>query len=87
MYEAITITRQNGYDPRPVVEMLTSTLFSAPIYQSYGKRLAEQATPPMQSPIPLKDIGLFETTARQVDMPTPIANLLHSILEQEQGEA
>ncbi|GLV53687.1 3-hydroxyisobutyrate dehydrogenase [Dictyobacter sp. S3.2.2.5] len=78
--EALTMVGKNGVDPKAVIDMLTSTLFSAPIYQSYGKRIAEKS-PPFQSPIPLKDIGLFKRTAQQVEEPTPIANTLHDLLQ------
>jgi 3-hydroxyisobutyrate dehydrogenase-like beta-hydroxyacid dehydrogenase len=83
MREALSMTRKNGVDPRAVVDMLTQTLFTAPIYQSYGKRIAGTNAPFAQSPIPQKDIGLFQTTARQVESPTPIANLLSEILLSE----
>jgi 3-hydroxyisobutyrate dehydrogenase-like beta-hydroxyacid dehydrogenase len=39
--EALRMAEKNGVDPKAVVNMLTSTLLSAPIYQSYGKRIAE----------------------------------------------
>jgi 3-hydroxyisobutyrate dehydrogenase-like beta-hydroxyacid dehydrogenase len=74
------MAEKNGVDPIAVVDMLTSTLFPAPIYQSYGKRIAEKTAPFSQSKIPLKDVGLFKTTAQQVESPTPIACLLHDLL-------
>lgn len=78
--EALAMARNNGVDPKAVIDMLTSTLFSAPIYQSYGQRVAELATP-FQSAIPLKDVGLFKKTSQQVEMSTPIADLLYDILQ------
>jgi 3-hydroxyisobutyrate dehydrogenase-like beta-hydroxyacid dehydrogenase len=79
--EALLMAEHNGVDPKAVIDMLTQTLFSAPIYQSYGKRIASGAAPFSQSPIPLKDVGIFKKTAQQVELPTPIANLLHKLLE------
>ncbi|MFM9276528.1 NAD(P)-dependent oxidoreductase [Paenibacillus jiagnxiensis] len=88
MLEALTMAEKNGVDPKPVVDMLTQTLFSAPIYQSYGKMIAEkQYSQFTQSKIPLKDVGLFQKTARQVQSPTPISSLLHDILENAQKQA
>lgn len=86
MREALLMAEQNGVNPKAVVEMLTSTLFSAPIYKSYGKRIAEQHMP-FQSAIPMKDVGLFQKTAHQVDSPTPIAHLLSSLLRGAEGKA
>jgi 3-hydroxyisobutyrate dehydrogenase-like beta-hydroxyacid dehydrogenase len=87
MREALSMARNNGVDPKAVVDMLTRTLFTAPIYQSYGKRIAENTAPFSQNAIPLKDIGLFKTTAQQVESPTPIAGLLHDLLRSEDARA
>ncbi|BCL79365.1 NAD(P)-dependent oxidoreductase [Ktedonobacteria bacterium brp13] len=76
---------KNGVDPKAVVDMLTQTLFPAPIYQSYGKRIAEATAPFSQNAIPLKDVGLFKKTAQQVESPTPIASLLHYLLSSNEG--
>jgi 3-hydroxyisobutyrate dehydrogenase-like beta-hydroxyacid dehydrogenase len=87
MREALLMAEHNGVDPKAVVDMLTSTLFSAPIYQSYGKRIAQNAAPFNQSAIPLKDVGLFKKTAQQVESPTPVASLLYNLLRSEEGRA
>ncbi len=80
MREALAMAEKSGVDPRAVVDMLTQTLFPAPIYQSYGKRIAENAAPFNQSGIPIKDIGLFTTTAQQTVVATPVADLLANLL-------
>ncbi len=87
MREALSMAEKNGVDPQAVVDMLTQTLFPAPIYQSYGKRIAEKTAPFSQSKIPLKDVGLFKKTAQQVESPTPIASLLHDLLRSDEGRA
>src|SRR5947209_8830560 len=69
--EALSMAEKNGVDPKAVVDMLTRTLFPAPIYQSYGKRIAEKTVPFTQNAIPLKDVGLFTTTAQQVESTAP----------------
>jgi 3-hydroxyisobutyrate dehydrogenase-like beta-hydroxyacid dehydrogenase len=81
--ESLSMAEKNGVDPKAVVDMLTQTLFPAPIYQSYGKLIAEKAAPLSQSDIPLKDAGLFKKTAQQVESPTPIANLLYDLMKEE----
>ena len=81
MGEALSMAAGNGVDPRALVDMLTTTLFPAPIYQSYGRMIAEGAPAVSQSDIPLKDIGLFTRTAEGVRSPTPISGRLHELLE------
>lgn len=78
--EALSMADKSGVDPRALVEMLTTTLFPAPIYQSYGKMIADKV-PLMKSEIPLKDIGLFKRTADQVGSPTPISSQLYDLLK------
>ena len=85
--EALSMAEKNGVDPKAVVDMLTQTLFPAPIYQSYGKRIAEKTVLFSQSAIPLKDTGLFKKTAQQVESATPIASLLYELLRSDEGKA
>jgi 3-hydroxyisobutyrate dehydrogenase-like beta-hydroxyacid dehydrogenase len=74
--EALEMAKHAGADPKLVVDMLTSTLFAAPIYKSYGARLVE-GQPAFVSKIPAKDLGLFVATA---EGPTPIADLFRSLV-------
>jgi len=85
MREALSMAEKNGVDPKAVVDMLTSTLLNAPIYKSYGQRIAEKGAVFGQSKIPLKDVGLFRKTAQQVESATPIANLLSDLLRSNEG--
>src|SRR6266702_2835833 len=85
--EALSMAENNGVDPKAVVDMLTQTLFPAPIYQSYGKMIAEKTVTFNQSAIALKDAGLFKNTAQQVESPTPIASLLYDLLRSDEGRA
>lgn len=80
LYEALALARNYGVDPRVVIDMLTHSLFSAPIYRSYGARIAEGGAPFIRTAIPLKDIGTFQQLAREVVTPAPIADLLADIL-------
>jgi 3-hydroxyisobutyrate dehydrogenase-like beta-hydroxyacid dehydrogenase len=81
--ESLSMAEKNGVDPKAVVDMLTQTLFPAPIYQSYGKMIAENTAHISQSEIPLKDAGLFKKTAQQVESPTPMASLLYDLMMEE----
>jgi 3-hydroxyisobutyrate dehydrogenase-like beta-hydroxyacid dehydrogenase len=85
--EALALAERNGVDPKAVIDMLTQTLFPAPIYQQYGRRIAEGNAPFSQNPIPLKDVGLLKSTAQQVALPTPIADRLYDLLKSNEGRA
>jgi len=80
MSEAFALVAKGGFDPKPVAEMLTQTLFPAPIYQTYGRIIASGAIAASQSDIPEKDLGLFAKTAREVNSPTQIADMLLEIV-------
>lgn len=79
LMEGLTMAERNGADPMAVVEMLTTTLFPAPIYQSYGRMIAQKTVPATQSPIGAKDLGLFISTAARVGAPSPVASLLSAL--------
>lgn len=85
--ESLAMAEKNGVDAQAVVDMLTGSLFPAPIYQRYGKLIASKTAIFSQVEIPLKDVGFFEKTARQVDSPTPIADLVHDLLRIDAGKA
>ncbi len=86
MDEALAVAAPNGANAKAVVDMLTNTLFDAPIYRSYGARIAA-GSPPFQSAIPLKDVGLLQQTGRQADLPMPIASLLRDLLQRSAASA
>lgn len=79
--EALTVVEKSGVDPKSVVEMLTSTLFPAPIYASYGTMFAEKKQSFAASKIPEKDLGSFTRTADALESPTPIANRLLELVK------
>ena len=83
MREALAMAKRNGVEPKAVADMLTRTLFPAPIYQSYGARIAAGAASFSQSAIPLKDVGLFKTAAHHVDVPTPLSDRLYDLLHDD----
>lgn len=80
MAEALAIAAASGGDAHAIVEMLTTTLFPAPIYQSYGKRLAD-GEPPMRGGIPEKDVGLVLDLARERGVPAPLAAALYDVVK------
>ncbi len=86
MREALAMVKKSGGDPTKVIDMLTQTLFSAPIYQSYGKVIAldpEHFSQGAFSWISLKDLGLFQDAAAQVDSQATQAHFLCEEKRQE----
>ena len=59
--------------------MLTSTIFTAPVYKTYGALIAEQKFEPAGFAAPLgeKDIRLTLAAANTLRVPMPLAGLLH----------
>ncbi|HEY4960657.1 MAG TPA: NAD(P)-dependent oxidoreductase [Terriglobales bacterium] len=76
--EAIALTRKYGIDPHAYVDFLTSTLFSAPVYKTYGGIIADERFHPagFRMRLGLKDIRLVLAAAEAVDVPMPSASLV-----------
>jgi 3-hydroxyisobutyrate dehydrogenase-like beta-hydroxyacid dehydrogenase len=79
MGEAVAMMRKSGVDPAAAIEMLTKTIFAAPVYQGYGAAIARGKFTPAGFRLPLgfKDIDLVLETARAANAPMPTASLLH----------
>ncbi|MGW8957685.1 NAD(P)-dependent oxidoreductase [Paenibacillus sp. NPDC055715] len=85
--EALAMVEKNGGDPKAVIDMLTQTLFNAPIYKRYGQMVVDkEAHLFTQNKIPLKDVGIFKKMAQQVDSPVPMSSLLYDLLSIEQRQ-
>jgi 3-hydroxyisobutyrate dehydrogenase-like beta-hydroxyacid dehydrogenase len=76
--EAVALTRKGGIDPHALVEMLTSTLFAAPAYKTYGGLIADERYRPagFRLPLGLKDVSLVLEAARATNVPLPMASLV-----------
>ncbi len=79
MTEAIAVARAEHVDPHLVVNMLTSTLFAAPIFHSYGKLLADGTSTFGKSAIPDKDLGLLGDSAIAAGTTAPLASFLREL--------
>jgi 3-hydroxyisobutyrate dehydrogenase-like beta-hydroxyacid dehydrogenase len=82
MGEALTVAEKNGIDRSAFIDMISHTLFASPIYQGYGKMIAERRFTPVgfQMTLGLKDVNLFLDSAEQAQAPMPLGNLLHDRL-------
>jgi 3-hydroxyisobutyrate dehydrogenase-like beta-hydroxyacid dehydrogenase len=76
--EALALTRKGGIDPHTFVDMLTATLFAAPIYKTYGGLIADERYRPagFRLPLGLKDLTLALEAARDKTVPLPVASLV-----------
>ncbi|MBU8810880.1 NAD(P)-dependent oxidoreductase [Mycolicibacterium goodii] len=76
--EAMALVGKAGVDKQQYLELLTSTLFDAPVYRTYGGLLVrEQFTPPgFAAPLGLKDVKLALAAGEDLAVPMPIASLL-----------
>lgn len=84
MAEASVLARAYGVSAADFIELMTSTLFASPVYQGYGKAMAEQRfTPPgFALPLGLKDVMLAQDAALAERVPMPLAGVLRdSLLE------
>jgi 3-hydroxyisobutyrate dehydrogenase-like beta-hydroxyacid dehydrogenase len=76
--EAMALIGKAGIDQRSYLDLLTSTLFNAPLYKVYGGLIVEQKFEPagFAAPLGLKDIRLTLTAAEDLRVPMPLASLL-----------
>jgi 3-hydroxyisobutyrate dehydrogenase-like beta-hydroxyacid dehydrogenase len=77
--EAFALVRKGGVDPHAYLEILTTTLFSAPAYKTYGTIIADQKYEPagFKMSLGLKDIRLALAAADALATPMPVASLVH----------
>ncbi len=80
--EATALVAKAGVDKQQYVDILTSTLFTAPAYQTYGGLIARQEFEPagMAATLGLKDVRLVLAAAEQLQVPLPVASVLRDRL-------
>jgi 3-hydroxyisobutyrate dehydrogenase-like beta-hydroxyacid dehydrogenase len=78
MAEAFSLVEKSGVDPNLLYDLLTQTLFGCPVYQNHGKAILEQrfVPPGFRLALGSKDIRLVRDTARNSQVPMPLAALL-----------
>jgi 3-hydroxyisobutyrate dehydrogenase-like beta-hydroxyacid dehydrogenase len=76
--EALALIGKAGIDKKAYLEMLTSTLFGAPIYKTYGTLIADGIFEPagFAAPLGAKDIRLTLAAGEALRVPLPLASLL-----------
>jgi 3-hydroxyisobutyrate dehydrogenase-like beta-hydroxyacid dehydrogenase len=76
--EAMALVEKGGVDRHQYLDILTSTLFTAPVYKTYGGLIADRKFEPagFAAPLGQKDIRLALAAAEALNVPLPLASLL-----------
>jgi 3-hydroxyisobutyrate dehydrogenase-like beta-hydroxyacid dehydrogenase len=76
--EAMALVGKAGVDKQEYLEILTSTLFGAPVYKTYGGLIARDEFEPagFAAALGLKDVRLVLAAGETLTVPLPIASLL-----------
>jgi 3-hydroxyisobutyrate dehydrogenase-like beta-hydroxyacid dehydrogenase len=76
--EAMALVGKAGIDQHDYLDFLTSTLFAAPVYKTYGGLIADKKfhPPGFAAPLGLKDVRLALAAGEQFRVPLPLASLI-----------
>jgi len=80
--ETLVTAEKAGMEPRRVLDLLTGTLFGAPVVRRYGQLVADTAFEPagFKLALGLKDVGLVLDAGEELRVPLPLAGLLRDRL-------
>lgn len=80
--EAMTLAAKTGVDKAVLLDVLTSTLFNAPIFKTYGAILLGEKFEPagFAAPLGLKDMNLVDAAALDARVSMPILGVLRGQL-------
>ncbi|HEY1937805.1 MAG TPA: NAD(P)-dependent oxidoreductase [Candidatus Angelobacter sp.] len=90
--ESFALVRKAGLEANQFLEILTSSLFNAPIYKTYGALIASEKFEPagFKLPLGLKDNRLLLAAAEEMAVSMPMASLVRdrflAALAQGMGE-
>jgi 3-hydroxyisobutyrate dehydrogenase-like beta-hydroxyacid dehydrogenase len=76
--ESFALVRKSKLDANQFLEILTSTLFNAPIYKTYGGIIVDDkfSPPGFKVPLGMKDNRLLLAAAEEASVPMPVASLV-----------
>jgi 3-hydroxyisobutyrate dehydrogenase-like beta-hydroxyacid dehydrogenase len=76
--EAFALIRKSGVDSQQFLEVLTGSLFAAPVYRTYGTMIASDNFEPVgfRMELGMKDNRLVLAAAEEAVVPMPIASLI-----------
>ena len=80
--EAMALVGKAGVDQHQYLDFLTSTLFAAPVYKTYGGLIADKKFQPpgFAAPLALKDVRLALAAGEQLRVPLPVGSLIRDRL-------
>jgi 3-hydroxyisobutyrate dehydrogenase-like beta-hydroxyacid dehydrogenase len=84
MGEAAALTTAYGIEPRELFELIGQSLFPGPVYQGYGRLIADGRFEPagFKARLGLKDVRLALAAAEAVTTPMPVGSVIRdSMLE------
>ena len=76
--EAVALVGKEGVDAHQYIDLLTSTLFNAPVYKTYGTLIADRKFEPagFSAVLGHKDISLVLSAADELRVPLAFASVL-----------
>ena len=76
--EAFALVSKAGIDRAQYLDLLTNTLFGAPVYKTYGALIAEERYHPagFKAELGYKDVRLALSAAQGLEVPMPLASLI-----------
>jgi 3-hydroxyisobutyrate dehydrogenase-like beta-hydroxyacid dehydrogenase len=82
--EALTLAAKGGIPKATLLDVLTGTLFDAPVFRNYGAILLHERYRPagFAAPLGLKDMRLVGQSAETLRVPMPVLNVVRDHLLQ-----
>jgi 3-hydroxyisobutyrate dehydrogenase-like beta-hydroxyacid dehydrogenase len=76
--ESLTFAKKSGVDPAMLLDFLTTTMFTAPVYKIYGELIVEGKHEPtgFALPLGLKDVRLVLQAAESANVAMQIASVI-----------
>jgi 3-hydroxyisobutyrate dehydrogenase-like beta-hydroxyacid dehydrogenase len=79
--EVVAVIRKRGLDPRPFIELMTSTMFGGRAHRIYGDKIASQDyAAGFVLPLVLKDVRLALAEAEKAGVPMPSVSVVRDRL-------
>jgi 3-hydroxyisobutyrate dehydrogenase-like beta-hydroxyacid dehydrogenase len=80
--EAFALVRKAGVDPQQFLEITCGSLFQSPVYENYGRIMAEGRFEPagFKMTLGFKDVRLVLAAAEELNVPMPFAGMVHDRL-------
>jgi 3-hydroxyisobutyrate dehydrogenase-like beta-hydroxyacid dehydrogenase len=80
--ETFALMRKSGVDPAQFLEIVNGSLFKSPVYEMYGRIIAEEKYQPVgfKMRLGLKDVRLILAAGEGANVPLPLASLIRDHL-------